>query len=55
LPVATLVTAEVYHQDYAIKHRSQPYIAFNAAPKRENLKKTFPDVWRDRPPPVSQA
>ena len=47
--------AEAYHQDYAIKHPYQPYIAFNDAPKVENLKKTFPDLWRDQPVLVSQA
>ena len=47
--------AEDYHQDYATKHPYQPYIAFNDAPKVENLKKTFPDVWRDQPVLVSQA
>ena len=30
--------AEAYHQDYAIKHPYQPYIAINDAPKVENLK-----------------
>ena len=52
---ATFFPAETYHQDYAIKHPYQPYIAFNDAPKVENLKKTFPDVWRDQPVLVSQA
>jgi peptide-methionine (S)-S-oxide reductase len=52
---ATFFLAEAYHQDYAIKHPYQPYIAFNDAPKVENLKKTFPDVWRDQPVLVSQA
>jgi peptide-methionine (S)-S-oxide reductase len=52
---ATFFPAEAYHQDYAIKHPYQPYIAFNDAPKVENLKKTFPDVWRDQPVLVSQA
>jgi peptide-methionine (S)-S-oxide reductase len=47
--------AEAYHQDYAINHPYQPYIAFNDAPKVENLKKTFPDVWRDQPVTVAQA
>ena len=47
--------AEAYHQDYAVKHPYQPYIAFNDAPKVENLKKTFPDVWRDQPVLVQQA
>jgi len=52
---AAFFPAEAYHQDYAIKHPYQPYIAFNDAPKIENLKKTFPDVWRDQPVLVSQA
>jgi peptide-methionine (S)-S-oxide reductase len=52
---ATFFPAEAYHQDYAIKHPYQPYIVFNDAPKVENLKKTFPDVWRDQPVLVSQA
>jgi len=52
---APFFTAEAYHQDYAFKHPYQPYIAFNDAPKVENLKKTFPDLWRDQPILVSQA
>jgi peptide-methionine (S)-S-oxide reductase len=52
---ATFFPAEAYHQDYAIKHPYQPYIAFNDAPKVENLKKMFPDVWRDQPVLVSDA
>jgi len=47
--------AEGYHQDYAIKHPYQPYIAFNDLPKVENLKKMFPDVWRDQPVTVAEA
>jgi peptide-methionine (S)-S-oxide reductase len=52
---ATFFPAEAYHQDYAIKHPNQPYIVFNDAPKVENLKKTFPDVWRDEPATVAEA
>jgi peptide-methionine (S)-S-oxide reductase len=52
---ATFFPAEAYHQDYAVKHPYQPYIVFNDAPKVENLKKAFPDVWRDQPVLVSQA
>jgi peptide-methionine (S)-S-oxide reductase len=47
--------AEAYHQDYAIHHPYQPYIAINDAPKVENLKKIFPDVWRDQPVTVAEA
>ena len=52
---APFFAAEAYHQDYAIKHPYQPYIAINDAPKVENLKKTFPDVWRDQPVTVAEA
>lgn len=41
--------AEDYHQDYATLHPDQPYIAYNDLPKIENLKTTFPDVWRAKP------
>jgi len=47
--------AEAYHQDYAIHHPNQPYIVINDAPKVENLKKVFPDVWRDTPVTVAKA
>ncbi len=47
--------AEGYHQDYATKHPYQPYIVINDAPKVQNLKKTFPDMWRDQPVTVAEA
>jgi len=47
--------AEAYHQDYATNHPNQPYIAFNDAPKVENLKKMFADNWRDKPVLVLEA
>ena len=52
---ATFFAAEDYHQDYATRHPYQPYIVFNDKPKVDNLKKTFPDVWRDQPVLVQQA
>jgi peptide-methionine (S)-S-oxide reductase len=47
--------AETYHQDYATLHPYQPYIVFNDAPKVENLKKMFPELWRDKPVTVAEA
>ena len=47
--------AEAYHQDYAMLHPNQPYIAYNDAPKVANLKKLFPDLWRDKPVLVAEA
>jgi peptide-methionine (S)-S-oxide reductase len=52
---AAFFPAEAYHQDYAIHHPYQPYIVFNDAPKVENLKKMFPEFWRDQPVTVAQA
>jgi peptide-methionine (S)-S-oxide reductase len=47
--------AEGYHQDYATLHPMQPYIAINDAPKVENLKTMFPELWREAPVTVAQA
>jgi peptide-methionine (S)-S-oxide reductase len=52
---AAFFPAEGYHQDYAINHPYQPYIVYNDAPKVENLKKLFPDLWREQPVTVAQA
>ncbi|MBN8750140.1 Peptide methionine sulfoxide reductase MsrA/MsrB [Xylophilus ampelinus] len=41
--------AEGYHQDYLTRHPDQPYIVVNDLPKIENLKKTFPDRYRETP------
>ncbi len=41
--------AEAYHQHYATRHPNQPYIAFNDAPKVENLKRSFPELWVGKP------
>jgi peptide-methionine (S)-S-oxide reductase len=54
-PKAAFFRAEDYHQDYAINHPSQPYILYNDAPKVENLKATFPELWRDDAMTVAKA
>jgi peptide-methionine (S)-S-oxide reductase len=46
---ASFYPAEGYHQNYATEHPSEPYIAFNDAPKVEALKRLFPDRYRDKP------
>lgn len=55
-PIATTIemdkpfyAAEAYHQDYMTLHPSQPYIAIHDLPKRENLKRVFPALYRDKP------
>ena len=52
---AAFYPAEAYHQDYATLHPNNPYIVFNDAPKVENLKRMFPDVFRDKPVLVAEA
>ena len=52
---AAFYPAEAYHQDYATLHPFQPYIAYNDAPKIDNLKRLFPEVWRDKPVLVAEA
>jgi peptide-methionine (S)-S-oxide reductase len=41
--------AETYHQDFLVLHPTYPYIVFNDLPKVENLKRLFPDYYRDTP------
>ena len=47
--------AENYHQDYATLLPWQPYIVINDAPKVQNLKAMFPDLWREEPMTVAKA
>ena len=47
--------AEAYHQDYATMHPENPYIYYNDLPKVENLKKLFPDLYREQPVLVRSA
>ena len=47
--------AEDYHQDYMTRNPTQPYIAYYDLPKVENLKRLFPDIYREAPVLVSQA
>lgn len=46
VPLGKFYQAEDYHQDYMVKHPTQPYIVYNDVPKIEHLKKTFPALYR---------
>lgn len=53
-PIVTQVTklggfypAEAYHQDFAEKNPTHPYIVYHDKPKVENLKRQFPDLYRE--------
>ena len=48
LPLDKFYTAEAYHQDYAGRNRSNPYIVNVSDPKVEKLKKMFPGCIRKR-------
>jgi len=41
--------AEVYHQDYLTENPRAPYIVVNDLPKLDNLRKMFPQRWRQDP------
>src|SRR6187397_3024102 len=46
---AAFYPAEAYHQDYAFNNPRNMYIVINDAPKVENLKQMFPDLYREKP------
>jgi peptide-methionine (S)-S-oxide reductase len=47
-PLAAFYRAEDYHQDYAARHPRDAYIMFHDAPKVADLKRQFPDLYRER-------
>lgn len=47
--------AESYHQDYATFHPDSGYIIMNDLPKIENLQKSYPELYRERPVLVSDS
>jgi len=47
--------AEAHHQNYATLNPDSPYIAFNDAPKVENLSRLFPQVYQAKPKLVAVA
>jgi peptide-methionine (S)-S-oxide reductase len=46
VPLKAFYPAEAYHQNYAMLHPDNPYIATNDAPKVEHLRQQFPDLYR---------
>ncbi|TLG75591.1 peptide-methionine (S)-S-oxide reductase MsrA [Methylocystis sp. B8] len=48
-PLKAFYPAEVYHQDYLIRHPAQPYIVYNDMPKIDHLKRLFPSLYRESP------
>jgi peptide-methionine (S)-S-oxide reductase len=61
-PIATTIEpdrafypAEDYHQDYLTLNPTQPYIVYNDLPKIANLKRLFPERYREDPVLVSEV
>ena len=52
---AKFYAAEEYHQDFAVKNPTYPYIVINDRPKVEELKTLFPDYYRETPMTVAAA
>ncbi len=47
VPLVKFYDAEAYHQDYLKHHPDEPYIVINDKPKVADLKKRFPELWKD--------
>lgn len=47
-PFTAFYPAEAYHQDFAMKNPSHPYILAHDAPKVEKLKENFPDLYIEK-------
>ncbi|HSV36574.1 MAG TPA: peptide-methionine (S)-S-oxide reductase MsrA [Ramlibacter sp.] len=48
-PLTAFHPAEAYHQDYAARNPSSPYIVAFDRPKIDNLRKLMPDLYRETP------
>ncbi len=53
VPFGGFYRAEEYHQDFAIKNPTYPYIVINDLPKVAHLREKFPQLFRDTPVRVS--
>ncbi len=45
-PAQPFYPAEAYHQHYAARHPTEPYIRYNDAPKLKRLEQLFPALYR---------
>ena len=54
-PDKSFYPAEGYHQDFLARNPRYPYIAHNDLPKITELKRIFPDLYRDDPVLVANS
>jgi peptide-methionine (S)-S-oxide reductase len=54
-PLAGFYPAEAHHQNYATLNPDSLYIAYNDAPKVENLSRLFPQLYQAKPKLVAVA
>ena len=54
-PDRKFYAAEDYHQDFLTRNPTYPYIVYNDLPKIEDLKRLFPELYRNDPVLVAQA
>jgi peptide-methionine (S)-S-oxide reductase len=54
-PDKSFYPAEGYHQDFLARNPRYPYIARNDLPKISELKRVFPNLYRDEPVLVANA
>ncbi|HXY31567.1 MAG TPA: peptide-methionine (S)-S-oxide reductase MsrA [Gemmatimonadaceae bacterium] len=47
VPLKGFYEAEAYHQDYATRHPTQPYIVINDLPKVDHLHTEWPELYRE--------
>lgn len=45
----TFYAAEAYHQDFLTRHPDHPYIVVNDLPKVRDVRRLFPDLYREQP------
>lgn len=48
-PLKPFYPAEAYHQDFLVKHPTHGYIVVNDLPKIADLKRLFPESYREQP------
>jgi peptide-methionine (S)-S-oxide reductase len=48
-PLTGFYAAEAYHQDFLVRNTDYDYIVQNDLPKIANLKRLFPQMYRDQP------